>query len=123
MKMKHIAAVLTACLLTLLLALTVGATDVTTFETTAETIVETTEETDAATTEEMVAEPTETTVEGENENSGLAFRPDTLKDTLPIMGMGMLGIFLVTGVIVLVITLLNKISNAIDARKSEESDE
>ena len=48
---------------------------------------------------------------------------ETLAQTLPIMGMGMLGIFLVTGVIVLVITLLNKISNAIDARKSEENDE
>lgn len=31
-------------------------------------------------------------------------------DTLPIMGKGMLGIFIVTGVIVLAIILLNKLT-------------
>ena len=34
-----------------------------------------------------------------------------LLDALSIMGIGMLGIFIVTGVIILVVTLLNKIFN------------
>ena len=124
MKMKYIAVALATCLVALLMTLSIGATDVTTAETTADTTVETTVETDAdttvatVTTEETVAEPTETAAESDKD--GLAFRPETLKNTLPIMGMGMLGIFLVTGVIVLVIMLLNKISNAVEARKGGE---
>lgn len=33
---------------------------------------------------------------------------DQLINTLPILGEGMMGIFLVTGIIVLAVTLLNK---------------
>ena len=40
-----------------------------------------------------------------------AFRPDLMMDVLPIMGTGMLGIFLVTGVIVGCVTLLNKFTS------------
>ncbi|MBR6782163.1 MAG: oxaloacetate decarboxylase [Clostridia bacterium] len=36
------------------------------------------------------------------------FYPDTLRTTLPIMGMGMLGIFLVTCIIVLAVVVLSK---------------
>lgn len=32
-------------------------------------------------------------------------------DSLPIMGKGMLGIFIVTGVIILMVMLLNKLGN------------
>ena len=39
-----------------------------------------------------------------------AFRPDLLVEVLPIMGIGMLGIFLVTGVIIVCVALLNKLS-------------
>ena len=39
-----------------------------------------------------------------------AFRPDLLVEVLPIMGIGMLGIFLVTGVIIGCVALLNKLS-------------
>lgn len=39
-----------------------------------------------------------------------AFRPDFLVEVLPIMGIGMLGIFLVTGVIIGCVALLNKLS-------------
>jgi len=39
-----------------------------------------------------------------------AFRPDLLLEVLPVMGIGMLGIFLVTGVIIGVVALLNKLS-------------
>lgn len=40
-----------------------------------------------------------------------AVTPDKFLESLPIMGKGMLGIFLVMGIIILCITLLNKISN------------
>lgn len=36
---------------------------------------------------------------------------DILVNSLPIMGYGMLGIFVVTGVIIGVVTLLNKITS------------
>ena len=36
-------------------------------------------------------------------------RLDLLMEALPIMGTGYLGIFIVTGVIILVVSLLNKI--------------
>lgn len=36
---------------------------------------------------------------------------DLLLNSLPIMGYGMLGIFVVTGVIIGVVTLLNKIAS------------
>jgi len=39
-----------------------------------------------------------------------AFRPDLLVEVLPVMGIGMLGIFLVTGVIIGCVALLNKLS-------------
>ena len=35
------------------------------------------------------------------------FRPDLMLDVLPIMGIGMLGICIVTGVIIGVVALLN----------------
>ena len=38
----------------------------------------------------------------------MALRVDLLMEVLPVMGYGMLGIFIVTGVIIGVVTLLNK---------------
>ena len=35
------------------------------------------------------------------------FRPDLLMEVLPVMGWGMLGVFLVTGIILAVVSLLN----------------
>ncbi len=40
-----------------------------------------------------------------------AVTPDKFIDALPIMGKGMLGIFMVMGIIILCITLLNKFTN------------
>lgn len=40
-----------------------------------------------------------------------AFRPDLMLDVLPIMGTGMLGIFVVTGVIIGIVSLLNWMTN------------
>ena len=36
-------------------------------------------------------------------------RIDLLLNVLPVMGWGMLGIFIVTGIIIAVVTLLNKL--------------
>ncbi len=41
---------------------------------------------------------------------------DALLETLPIMGMGMLGIFIVTGVIILIVMLLNKLTSDSDKK-------
>lgn len=42
--------------------------------------------------------------------SAFQFRPDYMMNVLPIMGIGMLGIFIVTGVIIAVVALLNKLT-------------
>ena len=38
-------------------------------------------------------------------------RVDLLLEALPVMGTGYLGIFIVTGMIIAVVTLLNKLGN------------
>lgn len=60
------------------------------------------------TTEGATEELTESSaVETETEyEMNLGFYPDTLQTTLPIMGIGMLGIFLVTCVIVVAVAVL-----------------
>ena len=39
-----------------------------------------------------------------------AFRPDLMSEVIPIMGYGMLGIFLVTLIIIAAVGLLNKLT-------------
>ncbi len=39
-----------------------------------------------------------------------AFRPDYMLKVLPVMGYGMLGIFLVTGFLIGIVKLLNRFS-------------
>ena len=39
-----------------------------------------------------------------------AIRPDLMMEVLPVMGTGMLGIFIVTGIIIGVVKLLNKLT-------------
>ena len=41
----------------------------------------------------------------------MALRVDYLLEVLPVMGWGMLGIFIVTGVIIGAVTLLNRFSS------------
>ena len=41
----------------------------------------------------------------------MEIRVDYLLNALPIMGIGMLGIFVVTGVIIAVVALLNKLTS------------
>ena len=78
-------------------------------ETSAETAAE---EVTAApeTAEDTAEEVTEPESETETEyKMNFGFYPETLLDTLPVMGMGMLGIFLVTCVIVLAVLVLSKL--------------
>ncbi len=49
----------------------------------------------------------------------LSISVDNLLQALPIMGMGMLGIFIVTGVIILIVTLLNKLTSGSDKSDKE----
>ena len=124
--MKKLFAVLLTLCLVLSLPLFVLAEDPTTSETPEETTAaETVEETTAAETVEETATaetPDETaSVESESNESeteseaetaykmNIGFYPETLLNTLPVMGMGMLGIFLVTCVIVLAVVILSKL--------------
>ena len=106
--MKKLFAVLLTLCLVFSLPLFVMAEETTTAPETVEettTAPETVEET--APTETDPA-PAETEAETEYQMN-LGFHPETLLDTLPVMGMGMLGIFLVTCVIVLAVVILSKL--------------
>ena len=46
-------------------------------------------------------------------------RVDLLMEALPIMGTGYLGIFIVTGVLILAVTLLNKFSTWLTEKKDK----
>ena len=72
----------------------------------ASTDASTEEETYRCTCPNCVVEEETTEVEGPKMTFG--FFPQTLMTTLPIMGMGMLGIFLVTLVIILTVLVLSK---------------
>ena len=118
--MKKLFAVLLTLCLVFSLPLFVMAEEATTAPETVEettTAPETVEETAPAETESAPAE-TESAPENESETEteaeteyqmNLGFYPETLLDTLPVMGMGMLGIFLVTCVIVLAVVILGKL--------------
>ena len=75
-------------------------------DTTAEEVTATPEATEAPT--EEVTEPESETEAETAYKMQFGFYPETLKETLPVMGMGMLGIFLVTCVIVLAVVVLSK---------------
>ncbi len=82
-------------------------------ETAADTSTEevtTSAETAEETTSDETAAPSENETEAETEyKMNFGFYPETLLTTLPVMGMGMLGIFLVTCVIVLAVVVLSKL--------------
>ena len=119
--MKKLFAILLTLLLVAVLPVvamaeeTVAETTVeTTVETAAETAADTAVETDEEGVEIMAPETEIVTDEGPKTTFG--FFPATLADTLPIMGMGMLGIFLVTCVIILAVVVLSKLGG----KKDEE---
>ena len=130
--MKKLFAVLLTLCLALSLPLFVLAEEPTTSETpegtaAAETATETAtaetpDETAPVESDPNESEPTETeSNESETETESneseaetaykmnIGFYPETLLNTLPVMGMGMLGIFLVTCVIVLAVVILSKL--------------
>ena len=124
--MKKLFAVLLTLCLALSLPLFVLAEEPTTSETPEETTAaETVEETATATetapvesdSTETESESTESESEAEAETAykmNIGFYPETLLNTLPVMGMGMLGIFLVTCVIVLAVVILSKLGKEKD---------
>ncbi len=95
--------------------------DTLTADTTADTVADTdaaTEAGDADLTVESADETSETSDEtDETAKTGFRFNPASLKETLPVMGMGMLGIFIVTVTIVLVVIILRRFGG-----KSEEDE-
>lgn len=113
--MKKLFAILLTLCLVMSLPLFVMAEEATTSPETMEetTDPETVEETAPAETDPAPIE-TESAPENETEaeteyQMNLGFYPETLLTTLPVMGMGMLGIFLVTCVIVLAVVILSKL--------------
>ena len=67
---------------------------------------------------EVLAPSEETEPDNETEEAAkmqFGFHPESMKETLPAMGMGMLGIFLVTSVIILSVLVLSKLG-----KKDEE---
>ena len=119
--MKKLFAILLTLCLVMSLPLFVMAEEATTSPETMEettTAPETVEETAPAETDPAPIE-TESSPENETEaeteyQMNLGFYPETLLTTLPVMGMGMLGIFLVTCVIVLAVVILSKLGKEKD---------
>ena len=50
-------------------------------------------------------------------------RVDLLMEALPIMGTGYLGIFIVTGVIILAVSVLRKLTDGKNAEQEKENDQ
>ena len=106
--MKKLFAILLTLCLVMSLPLFVMAEEATTSPETME------ETTDPETVEETTSAESESESETETEaetayKMTFGFYPETLLTTLPVMGMGMLGIFLVTCVIVLAVVVLSKL--------------
>lgn len=64
---------------------------------------------------EQIVETTEKAMQYE-----FAFTPDKFIETLPIMGTGMLGIFIVMGIIILCVSGLNKMGSASKKDKKDK---
>ncbi len=109
--MKKLLVILMTLLLVLTLPLTVFADEAVTSHEPAEAGTEIAE--DIATVGGV--DTSEPEVEEEGPKTTFGFFPETLAETLPIMGMGMLGIFLVTSVIILAVLVLSKVG-----KKDEE---
>ena len=111
--MKKLFVILLTLLMVLTLPVSAMAAD-TVAATTAEATTEAPVETDENGVE--ILSPETEKVEDEGPKTTFGFFPATLSETLPIMGMGMLGIFLVTCVIILAVLILSKLGG----KKDEE---
>ena len=110
--MKKLFVILLTLLMVLSLPISALATD-TSADTAEEVATEAAVETDENGVE--VKNPETEILEEEGPKTTFGFFPATLAETLPIMGMGMLGIFLVTSVIILAVLILSKVG-----KKDEE---
>jgi hypothetical protein len=111
--MKKLLVILLTLLMVMALPVAAMAAD-TTAEATTEATTEAAVETDENGVE--ILSPETEILEEEGPKTTFGFFPATLAETLPIMGMGMLGIFLVTCVIILAVLVLSKLGN----KKEEE---
>ena len=102
--MKKLFVLLLSLLMVLSLPLTALATEADTAETSA--VEDTSDTTTVGGADNSEAD---TSVEEDAPKTVFGFFPATLSETLPIMGMGMLGIFLVTSVIILAVLILSKL--------------
>ena len=110
--MKKLFAIVMTLLLVFSLPVLAMAEEATTAETSADTTAE-----EATTAPETTENTTEDSTEPESETEPeirFGFYPETALVTLPIMGMGMLGIFVVTCVIVLAVVILSKLGKEKD---------
>ena len=53
----------------------------------------------------------------------LVFNPSRFFEALPYMGLGMLGIFIVMGVIILIMTFMGKVEAYFEKKNSEKSNQ
>jgi hypothetical protein len=118
---KLLVILMTLCLVMSLPLLTMAEETTTAPETVEETTTAHVEETTPApvTVEDTAPAEDESVTENETEaeteyKMNVGFYPETLLTTLPIMGMGMLGIFVVTCVIVLAVVILSKLGKEKD---------
>ncbi len=86
--------------------------------TTIETVVTTNAE-DILGAVESTGVVTTSNTETIEETAAAASNWENFQKTLPIMGKGMLGIFIVTAVIILTVTILNKVTNI---KKKDDND-
>lgn len=77
----------------------------------AEAAAETTVAVTESATDETTAAETEAATDGETTSEGFMFEPGNFVSSLQYMGSGMLGIFVVIGLIVIVTIVLNKVMN------------
>lgn len=103
-------------LLVFTLPLTALATDATDTSAATEPVTDAVTE---ATTETTTLDDTTAETEPE-QKTNFGFYPGSLMETAPLMGMGMLGIFLVTLTIILTVLVLRWIGDKLDAKKNED---
>ncbi len=108
--MKQLFAALISLILIFSLPIGVLATDATDTAAVTDSVSEAV--TEAVTSDETTAE-TETEAE---QKTVFGFFPESLSTTLPLMGMGMLGIFLVTLTIILTVLILRWLGDKMDKK-------
>jgi preprotein translocase subunit SecG len=113
--MKKVFAILLTLLMIMALPLSVMADEAVTSHDPSETAEDIVLTIGGEANDEAIEETKADSGEEDAPKTRFGFFPETLSETLPVMGMGMLGIFLVICVIVLAVIILSKIG-----KKDEE---